>query len=98
VFELMDTAEAVAPFVKTTLSASDFWSLATSVFGCFSKSGMNMEKLIVQQQIPFEDTWHYSSEWDGSSISIDVEENKQLLYTLLYEDYEIPEDESTNSE
>ena len=98
VFELMDTAEAVAPFVKTTLSASDFWSLATSVLGCFSKSGMNMEKLIVQQQIPFEDTWHYSSEWDGSSISIDVEENKQLLYTLLYEDYEIPEDESTESE
>lgn len=98
VFELMDTAEAVAPFVKTTLSAADFWSLATSVLGCFSKSGMNMEKLIVQQQIPFEDTWHYSSEWDGSSISIDVEENKQLLYTLLYEDYEIPEDESTDSE
>ncbi len=98
VFELMDTAEAVAPFIKTTLSASDFWSLATSVFGCFSKSGMNMENLIVQQQIPFEDTWHYSSEWDGSSISIDVEQNKQLLYTLLYDDYEIPEDESTESE
>ncbi len=86
VFELINTAKEVAPYIETTLSNTDFYSLAMSLIGCLTKSGGEMDKLLVSQQIPFDDTWWYSSEWDGSSISIDLEENKQMLYTLLYEE------------
>lgn len=85
VFALVGTAKDIAPYIETTLSTSDFYSLALSLVSCFTKSGGEMDKLLVSQQIPFDDTWWYSSKWDGSSISIDLEENKQMLYTLLYE-------------
>lgn len=84
VFELVSTAENVAPFVKTTLSTSDFWSLAMSLVSCFSKSGGNMDELIVSQKIPFDDTWWYETKWDGSSIVINLEKNREMLYDLLY--------------
>lgn len=84
--ELLDTAKAVAPYIETTLTKSDINSLMLSVGSCVLKSGGDMSSLMVSAQLPFEGTWWYSSEWDGSSISIDLEENKQLLYTLLYEE------------
>ena len=92
IFGLVSTAKEVAPYIETTLSTSDFWSLVFSLSGCLAKSGADMDKLLVSQQIPFDDTWWYSSQWDGSSISINLEENKQRLYTLLYEE---PVEEST---
>lgn len=84
VFGLVNTAKSVAPFVKTTLSTSDFWSLAMSLISCFSKSGGNMDELIVSQKIPFDDTWWYETKWDGSSIVINLEKNREMLYDLLY--------------
>ncbi len=92
IFGLVSTAKEVAPYIETTLSAADFWNLIFSLSGCLAKSGADMEALLVSQQIPFDDTWWYSTQWDGSSISIDLEENKQLLYTLLYEE---PVEETT---
>ena len=92
VFGLVSTAKEVAPYIETTLSTADFWSLIMSLSGCLVKSGADRDKLLVSQQIPFDDTWWYSSQWDGSSISINLEQNKQLLYTLLYEE---PVEEST---
>ena len=86
VFGLISTAKEVAPYIETTLSVSDFWNLIFSLSGCLAKSGADMDKLLVSQQIPFDDTWWYSSQWDGSSISINLEQNKQMLYTLLYEE------------
>jgi len=86
VFGLVSTAKEVAPYIETTLSTSDFWSLIFSLSGCLAKSGADMDKLLVSQQIPFDDTWWYSSQWDGSSISINLEQNKQMLYELLYEE------------
>ena len=86
IFGLVSTAKEVAPYIETTLSTTDFWSLVFSLSGCLAKSGADMEKLLVSQQIPFDDTWWYSSQWDGSSISINLEQNKQMLYTLLYEE------------
>lgn len=86
VFGLVSTAKEVAPYIETTLSTTDFWSLVFSLGACFTKSGADMDKLLVSQKIPFDDTWWYSSQWDGSSISINLEENKQMLYTLLYEE------------
>lgn len=84
--ELLDTAKAVAPYIETTLTKNDINSLMLSVGSCVLKSGGDIGSLMVSAQLPFEGTWWYSSEWDGSSISIDLEENKQLLYSLLYEE------------
>lgn len=86
IFGLVSTAKEVAPYIETTLSTADFWSLIFSLSGCLAKSGADMDKLLVSQQIPFDDTWWYSTQWDGSSISINLEQNKQMLYTLLYEE------------
>lgn len=92
IFGLVSTAKEVAPYIETTLSASDFRGLVGSLSSCLVKSGADMDKLLVSQQIPFDDTWWYSSQWDGSSISIDLEENRQMLYSLLYEE---PTEDST---
>lgn len=93
IFGLISTAKEVAPYIETTLSTTDFWSLIFSLMSCVTKSGTDMDKLLVSAQLPFEDTWWYSSEWDGSSISLDIEENRELLYSLLYE--ETVEEETT---
>ena len=92
IFGLVSTAKEVAPYIETTLSAADFWGLVGSLSSCLVKSGADMDKLLVSQQIPFDDTWWYSNQWDGSSISIDLEENRQMLYSLLYEE---PAEDST---
>ena len=92
IFGLVSTAKEVAPYIETTLSTTDFWNLIFSLSGCLTKSGADMDKLLVSQQIPFDDTWWYSSQWDGSSISINLEQNKQMLYNLLYEE---PVEETT---
>ena len=86
IFGLVSTAKDVAPYIETTLSTTDFWSLVLSLSSCMTKSGADMDKMFVSAQLPFEDTWWFSSQWDGSSISVDFEENRQLLYELLYED------------
>lgn len=83
---LISTAKDVAPYIETTLSTTDFWGLMFNLMSCVTKSGADMDKMLVSAQLPFEDTWWYSSQWDGSSISLDLEENRQLLYTLLYEE------------
>ncbi len=94
IFELIDAAKEVAPYIETTLSSADCWSLVFSLSSCFLKSGGDMDKLLVSEKIPFDDTWHYSNEWDGSSISIDKEENTEILYKILYaDDYEPENDE-----
>lgn len=95
IFGLVSTAKEVAPYIETTLSTADFWSLVFSLSGCLAKSGADMDKLLVSQQIPFDDTWWYSTQWDGSSISINLEQNKQMLYTLLYEE---PVEEETSED
>lgn len=94
--DLMATAKEVAPYIETTLTEGDVWSLLMSLSACVVKSGGDTESLMVSAQLPFEGTWWYSSEWDGSSISIDFEENKELLYELLYE--ENVEAETTQTE
>lgn len=83
--ELMATAKEVAPYIETTLNEADIVSLLTSLGACVLKSGGNTDEIMVSAQLPFEGTWWYSSEWDGSSISIDFDENRRLLYQLLYE-------------
>lgn len=90
IFGLVSTAQNVAPYITTTLSTGDFWSLMFSLMSCMTKSGGDMDKMLVTQKIPFDGDgmWWYSSQWDGSSISIDLDANREQLHTLLYEDYE----------
>ncbi len=88
---LMEAAKNVAPYIETTLSTSDFWSLMFSIGSCFTKSGGNVDGMLVSEQLPFDGMWHYSSEWDGSSISIDKQANKEKLHTILYDDNYVPE-------
>lgn len=88
---VIEIFKEIAPYITTTLSTSDLWKLAFSLGSCFVKSDGRMDDLFVPQQIPFDDTWEYTTEWDGSSITPDLEENKELLYKLLYEDYD-PDD------
>ncbi|MBE6748522.1 MAG: LytR family transcriptional regulator [Ruminococcaceae bacterium] len=85
VFGLISTAKDVAPNIETSLSKSEFTSLILSMVSCVSKSGLEMDKLLVSQQLPFEDTWWYESKWDGSSIAIDLSENREMLYNSIYE-------------
>lgn len=91
IFGLISTAQDVAPYITTTLSKGDFWSLMTSLMSCMTKSGGSMDNMLATQKIPFDDTWWYSDQWDGSSISIDLEANREQLQSLLYDDYEITE-------
>ena len=93
---LISTAKDVAPYVETTLSTTDFWSLVFSLVSCVTKNGADVNEMMVSEQLPFEGTWWYSSQWDGSSISLNLDENRQLLYELLYEeDVENTSEEST---
>lgn len=81
---LVDTMKNVAPYIETTLTQPDLWSLLISLSVCAVKAGGNTESLIVSAQLPFEGTWWYSTQWDGSSISLNLEENRAMLYDLLY--------------
>ncbi len=96
IFGLISTAKEVAPYIETTLSTADFWSLIFSLMSCVTKSGTDMDKLLATGQLPFEDTWWYSSEWDGSSISLDLEENREKLYELLYEEPVVEKNEDSS--
>ena len=92
IFGLIKTANEVAPNIQTTLSKSELISLLFDCISCLEKSGFDIDKLIVSQKIPFDDTWYYFSAWDGSSIGIDIEENARLLYSSIYE----PQEEKTD--
>ncbi len=84
ILNLLDTAKSVAPYIETTLTQGDFWSLVMTLGGAFVGSGGEIGELLVNEKIPFDGTWWYSTQWDGSSISIDVEENKTQLHNLLF--------------
>ncbi|MBR3809696.1 MAG: LCP family protein [Clostridia bacterium] len=95
IFGLISTAKDVAPNIETSLSKSEFTSLILSMASCVSKTGLEMDKLLVSQQLPFEDTWWFESKWDGSSIAINFSENREMLYESIYEpviEEEIEED------
>ncbi len=85
IFGLISTAKDVAPNIETSLTKTEFTTLLLSMVSCVSKSGLEMDKLLVSQQLPFEDTWWFESKWDGSSIALNLSENRELLYNSIYE-------------
>jgi len=95
IFGLISTAKDVAPNIETSLTKSEFTGLIFSMISCISKSGLEMDKLLVSQQLPFEDTWWFESKWDGSSIALNLSDNREMLYNSIYEpviEEEIEED------
>jgi LCP family protein required for cell wall assembly len=91
IFGLISTAKDIAPNIETSLTKSEFTTLLLSMVSCVSKSGLEMDKLLVSQQLPFDDTWWFESKWDGSSIALDLSENREMLYNSIYEPQEVEE-------
>lgn len=100
IFSLVSTAQDVAPYITTTLSSGDFWSLMFSLMSCTTKSGGNMDNMLVTQKLPFDDAWWYDTVDGASIIAIDLESNREQLQSLLYDDYEVVEetDEASDDE
>lgn len=76
--KLINMAKSSAQYIETDLSKSEIASLATSAVSCL-KGDMKQEK------VPFDDTWSYATIRGNSVISINLEENQQLLKEYIYE-------------
>lgn len=76
--KLINMAKSSAQYIETDLNKSEIASLATSAISCL-KGDMKQEK------VPFDDTWSYATIQGNSVISINLEENKQLLKEYIYE-------------
>lgn len=76
--KLVNMAKNSAQYIETDLTKSEITSLAVSALSCL-KGDMNQEK------VPFDDTWSYATIQGNSVISINLEENKQLLKEYIYE-------------
>ena len=98
IFGLISTAKDVAPNIETSLSNSEFIKLIISMVSCVSRSGLELDKLLVSQQLPFEDTWWIESKWDGEAVMINSSENRELLYNSIYDPEESIEAEDTTNE
>ena len=71
------TACAVAPYIETNLSKSELKSIAISVIPCLTGG-------FEQNPCPAEGTWEYANKGGASVITLDVEENKQILQSYIY--------------
>lgn len=71
------TACAVAPYIETNLSKSELKSIAISVIPCLTGG-------FEQNTCPAEGTWEYANKGGASVITLDVEENKQILQSYIY--------------
>lgn len=76
--KLMNMAYKSAEFIETDLTKSEIFSLATTAVSCLSGD-------MSQEKVPFDNTWYYANIQGNSVISIDTDENKQLLIDYIYE-------------
>ena len=92
--ELLDLAEAVIPLVKTNLDSDKILEIGIDAV---------MDKAwsypIVQHQIPADKTWSSKTiSGVGSSLVMDMEENRELLKSFLSEKQEVPEETTTKAQ
>ena len=92
--ELLDLAEAIIPLVKTNLDSDKILEIGIDAV---------MDKAwsypIVQHQIPAEKTWSSKTiSGVGSSLVMDMEENRQLFQSFLSEKQEVPEETTTKAQ
>lgn len=74
---LYNMVSNVAPYIETSLGKGDIIALGTKAVGCLGGE-------MVQQQVPFDNTWQYKTIRGNSVISIDVDKNKELLIEYIY--------------
>ena len=70
-------ASAVAPYIETNLSKSELKSIAISVIPCLTGG-------FEQNTCPADGTWEYANKGGASVITLDVDENKEILQNYLY--------------
>ncbi|MBR5320559.1 MAG: LCP family protein [Clostridia bacterium] len=92
--ELLDLAEAVIPLVKTNLDSDKILEI-----GIDAVMDQAWSYPIVQHQIPAEKTWSSKTiSGVGSSLVMDMEENRQLFQSFLSEKQEVPEETTTKAQ
>lgn len=82
---LVKTAKEVAPYVKTTVTRDELFSLGTDALSCLMNAGDGLDNMLVSQKIPFDGTWYYDTIYGEDVVVVDVEENARLLYQSVYE-------------
>ncbi|NCC79030.1 MAG: LytR family transcriptional regulator [Clostridia bacterium] len=66
-------------YVDTNMKADTLFTLGLEVLGSGSSD-------LSQARVPFDDTWRYADKGGRSVVTIDLEENRRLLYEYLYEE------------
>lgn len=90
-FKLFKMASNSAPYIETNLSKSELAKIT-------AMAGLCVTGDMVQTKVPFDGTWDYATIQGNSVISINVDENKQMLIDYLYnmsaDDIKAQEEES----
>lgn len=90
-FKLYKMASNSAPYIVTDLTKGEITKLVGMAGICITGD-------MVQTKVPFEGTWEYATIQGNSVISIDVDENKQMLTDYIYnmsaDDIKAQEEES----
>lgn len=76
-FKLYKMAFNSAPYIETNLSKGELMSVAAQALICLSGE-------MHQTKVPFEGTWEYATISGNSVISINTEENKEMLKDYIY--------------
>lgn len=82
---LVKTAKEVAPYVKTTVTKNELFSLGADALSCLIKADDGLDNVLVSQKIPFDGTWYYDTVYGEDVVVVDIEENASLLYQSVYE-------------
>lgn len=76
-FKLYKMAFRSAPYIETDLTKAQIMRFVGDAVFCITGD-------IHQQKVPFENTWQYANISGNSVISIDKEENKNMLIEYIY--------------
>lgn len=66
-----------APYLETDLTKNELVKIGFKALGCLKND-------MVEEKVPFDDTWSYKTINGASVIGIDVEENKDKLIDYIY--------------
>jgi anionic cell wall polymer biosynthesis LytR-Cps2A-Psr (LCP) family protein len=76
-FKLYNMAFKSAPYIETDMTKGELMSFVAQAGYCITGS-------MHQTKVPFDNTWSYATISGNSVISIDTEENKEMLIDYLY--------------
>ncbi|MGN1202598.1 MAG: hypothetical protein ACI4RF_04830, partial [Eubacterium sp.] len=76
-FKLYKMAFSAAPYIETDMTKGELMKFVMQAGICITGD-------MHQTKVPFEGTWSYATIQGNSVISIDTEENKQMLIDYIY--------------